>query len=60
MGGRTARRLLRPAGLLPRQPPAPGDVAHFVAVAARYGYTLGTPEQNAAVGIDTPEFANGG
>ena len=34
-----------------RQPPTPAELAEFVAVAARYGYDLGTPEQNAAVGI---------
>jgi quercetin dioxygenase-like cupin family protein len=34
-----------------RQPPTPAELAEFVAVATRYGYELGTPEQNAAVGI---------
>src|SRR6476469_10008016 len=34
-----------------RQPPTPAELAEFVAVATRYGYDLGTPEQNAAVGI---------
>jgi quercetin dioxygenase-like cupin family protein len=43
----------------PRHPPAPGDVARFTAVAARYGHTMGTPEENAAVGIYMPKFANG-
>ena len=33
------------------QPPTPAELAEFVAVAARYGYDLATPEQNAAVGI---------
>ena len=33
------------------QPPTPAEMAEFVAVATRYGYDLGTPEQNAAVGI---------
>jgi quercetin dioxygenase-like cupin family protein len=33
------------------QPPTPAELAEFVAVATRYGYDLGTPEQNAAVGI---------
>jgi uncharacterized RmlC-like cupin family protein len=36
------------------QPPTPDEIARFVVVAAKYGYTLGTPEENAAVGIDTP------
>jgi quercetin dioxygenase-like cupin family protein len=31
--------------------PTPAELAEFVAVATRYGYELGTPEQNAAVGI---------
>jgi quercetin dioxygenase-like cupin family protein len=33
------------------QPPTPAELAEFVAVATRYGYNLGTPEQNAAVGL---------
>ena len=33
------------------QPPTPAELAEFVSVATRYGYDLGTPEQNAAVGI---------
>ena len=37
-----------------------GSTVEFVATAARYGYTLGTPEQNAAVGIQTPKFAGEG
>ena len=41
------------------QPPAPEDVARFTAVATRYGHTLGTPEENAAVGIEMPKFAGG-
>jgi len=28
-------------------------------VAARYGHTLGSPEENAAVGIEMPKFAGG-
>jgi quercetin dioxygenase-like cupin family protein len=38
------------------QPPTPDEIGHFVAVAANYGYTLGTPEENAGVGIETPDF----
>ena len=41
----------------PPPPPSPADVARFTAVAARYGHTLGTPEENAAVGIQVPKFA---
>jgi mannose-6-phosphate isomerase-like protein (cupin superfamily) len=36
-------------------PPTPDEIAHFVAVAAHYGYTLGTPEDNASVGIETSD-----
>jgi len=32
-------------------PPTPEEFAQFVDAAARYGYSLGTPEENAAVGI---------
>lgn len=38
-------------------PPTPEDVERFAATALKYGYVLGTPEQNAAVGIELPEFA---
>ena len=41
----------------PPQPPSPDDVARFTAVADRYGHTLGTPEENAAMGIEMPKFA---
>jgi quercetin dioxygenase-like cupin family protein len=34
------------------QPPAPDEVARFVAIAAKYGYWLGSPEENAAVGLE--------
>lgn len=40
----------------PPQPPTPDDIARFVATAARYGYTLATPEENHAVGIELPKF----
>jgi quercetin dioxygenase-like cupin family protein len=39
------------------QPPSPEHVAKFVETAIRYGYTLATPEQNAAVGIELPKFS---
>jgi quercetin dioxygenase-like cupin family protein len=41
---------------VPGQPPSPERVAKFVETAIRYGYTLGTPEQNSAVGIELPKF----
>jgi quercetin dioxygenase-like cupin family protein len=39
----------------PPQPPTPDEIAHFVTVAANYGYILGTPADNAAVGIEIPD-----
>ena len=39
------------------EPPTPEDIAHFVEASAKYGYVLGTPEENAAVGITMPQFA---
>lgn len=39
-------------------PPTAEEVANFVATAMRYGYHLGTPEENAAVGITIPTFAS--
>ena len=35
-------------------PPSPEDVACFADLAATYGYSLATPEENAAVGIELP------
>ena len=32
-------------------PPSPSEIEHFLKTAARYGYWLATPEENAAVGI---------
>jgi quercetin dioxygenase-like cupin family protein len=58
--GRFFREIARPITSSP-QPPTPDEFDRFVAVAAQYGYILGTREENAAVGIDTPDFtANGG
>jgi quercetin dioxygenase-like cupin family protein len=57
--GRFFREVGRPVTDAP-QPPDPAELARFVATAARYGYILGTPEQNAAVGIQTPKFADEG
>ena len=53
--GRWFDEVGRPVGVEPH-PPTPEDVARFMAVSAEYGYTLGTPEQNAAVGIELPRF----
>jgi hypothetical protein len=45
----------RPITGSPR-PPAPDEIARFAAIAAKYGYWLGSPEENAAVGIEMPTF----
>jgi quercetin dioxygenase-like cupin family protein len=46
--GRFFQEIARPGAT---RPPTPDELAEFVTVATKYGYTLGTPEQNAAVGI---------
>jgi quercetin dioxygenase-like cupin family protein len=33
-------------------PPTPQELTHFAETSAKYGYVLGTPEENAAFGID--------
>jgi quercetin dioxygenase-like cupin family protein len=38
-------------------PVTPERLGHFLATCQKYGYTLGTVEENAAVGIDLPVFA---
>ncbi len=35
-------------------PPTPDDLARLIAVSAKYGYRLGTPEENRAAGIELP------
>ena len=39
--------------------PTEAELAHFLAKSAEYGYVLGTPEENAAYGIEVPSFAGG-
>lgn len=41
----------RPVDDVPSGPPSPEVLQHFVQVAIAYGYWLGTPEDNAAIGI---------
>jgi quercetin dioxygenase-like cupin family protein len=41
----------------PPQPRTPKQVAQFIQTSIEYGYVLGTPEENAAVGIDLPLFS---
>jgi quercetin dioxygenase-like cupin family protein len=53
--GKFLREIGRPVAAAP-EPPKPQEVARFVEVAAKYGYWLGTAEENAAVGIDVPKF----
>jgi hypothetical protein len=38
-----------------RKPPAHDVLERFLAVSRKFGYWLGTPEENAAVGIRLPE-----
>lgn len=40
-----------------RQPPTTDDLARFLAVSEKFGYWLGTPEENAAVGIRLPDVS---
>jgi quercetin dioxygenase-like cupin family protein len=40
------------------QPPSPQEVARFVETASKYGYRLGTREQNATVGIELPPLVD--
>jgi uncharacterized RmlC-like cupin family protein len=53
--GRFFREIGRPTDA---PPPTAHEVANFVATAQRYGYRLGTAEENAAVGITMPAFAS--
>jgi mannose-6-phosphate isomerase-like protein (cupin superfamily) len=54
--GRMFREIGRPFTGTPL-PVTPEALARFMEVSARYGVRLGTPEQNAAVGIDLPVFS---
>jgi quercetin dioxygenase-like cupin family protein len=38
----------------PAPPPTPAEVDRFVRIAARYDHWIGSPEENAAVGIEMP------
>jgi quercetin dioxygenase-like cupin family protein len=52
--GRFFRAVGRP---LPAAPPTLQELIRFTQIAAKYGYQIGSPEENAAVGIDLPAFA---
>ena len=41
-----------------RRPPAGDVLEHFLAVSRKYGYWLGTPDDNAAVGLRLPEVSS--
>jgi len=40
-----------------RRPPAAEDLERLLAVSRRFGYWLGTPDDNAAVGLRLPKFS---
>lgn len=48
---RFLRDIGRPAAMIAPGPPKPEDLERLFEVAQRYGYWLGTPADNAAVGI---------
>ncbi|MDR6550224.1 cupin domain-containing protein [Paenibacillus qinlingensis] len=49
--GKFFNEIGRPVETVPPGPPAPEVVGNFVQVAIAYGYWLGTPADNAAIGI---------
>jgi quercetin dioxygenase-like cupin family protein len=54
--GRFFQEIGRPVTGTPA-PPNPEELEHFVNVAVKYGYILGSAEENATVGITIPAFA---
>jgi quercetin dioxygenase-like cupin family protein len=54
--GRFFQEIGRPVTSMPA-PPSPEELEHFVNVAIKYGYILGSAEENATVGITIPGFA---
>jgi hypothetical protein len=51
------RRILRGLPVTGSAPAADAGTSHaFLKTSLKYGYVLGTPEENAAVGIDLPPF----
>ena len=53
--GRFFEEIGQPVSASP-EPPSPEYIERFVATAIAYGYVLGTPEQNAAAGIELPQL----
>jgi uncharacterized RmlC-like cupin family protein len=49
--GRFLRDISRPAGTAPRGAPTPQERERFLEIARAYGYWIGSPADNAAVGI---------
>jgi mannose-6-phosphate isomerase-like protein (cupin superfamily) len=49
--GRFFRELGRPVSAAPPGPPSPDDLQRFFQLAHSYGYWLGTPDDNAAIGL---------
>ena len=44
----------------PPRPPTGDVLQHFLAVSRKYGYWLGTPDDNAAIGLRLPDGSGGG
>ncbi|MGO9784568.1 MAG: cupin domain-containing protein [Streptosporangiaceae bacterium] len=57
--GRWFQEAGTPLTAAPR-PPTREDLARLIAVSAKYGYWLGSPEENSAAGIYLPELAGDG
>jgi quercetin dioxygenase-like cupin family protein len=45
------REIAKPLGTLPAAPPSPEQMQHLFVAAAKYSYWMGSPEENAAIGI---------
>ena len=56
--GRFFEEIGQPVSASP-EPPSPEYIERFVATAIAYGYVLGTPEENAAAGIELPQLPAG-
>jgi len=49
--GKFFKEVGHPVASVPPGPPTPEAMQHFVGTAISYGYELGTPEENASIGI---------
>jgi quercetin dioxygenase-like cupin family protein len=55
--GRFFEEIGRPiTGRAPLPPPTLDELQHFMQIAAKYNYWVGSPKENAAIGIDVPNF----